>query len=103
MTLNVFEHLTRAVLLGTTESFQLRIEIADKHDIVGKVVYSFKQPKVWISIWAVNGSKNYVLVVTKVNVNHQGFVTGYDIEIYVTVVLSITMFYEEANSTSGPS
>ena len=58
MTLNVFEHWTRAVFLGTTKSFQLRIEIANKHDIVGKVVDSFKQPKVWISIWAVNGSQN---------------------------------------------
>ena len=58
MTLNVFEHWTRAVFLDTTKSFQLRIEIANKHDIVGKVVDSFKQPKVWISIWAVNGSQN---------------------------------------------
>ena len=51
MTLNIFEHWTRAVFLGTAESFQLQIEIADKHDIIGKVVDSFK---VWISIWAVN-------------------------------------------------
>ena len=58
MTLNVFEHLTRAVFLGTAKSFQLRTEIADKHDIVGKVVDSFKQPKVWISIWTVNGRQN---------------------------------------------
>ena len=58
MTLNIFEHWTRAVFLGTAESFQLRIEIADKHDIVGNVVDSFKQPEVWISIWAVNGSQN---------------------------------------------
>ena len=43
---------------GTAEGFQLRIEIADKHDIIGKVVDSFKQPKVWISIWRVNGSQN---------------------------------------------
>ena len=58
MTLNVSEHWTRAVFLGTVESFQLGIEIADKHDIVRKVVDSFKQPKVWISIRAVNGSQN---------------------------------------------
>ena len=58
MTLNVFEHWTRAVFLGTAESLQLRIETADKHDIVGKVVDSFKQPKVWISILAINGSQN---------------------------------------------
>ena len=45
MALNVFEQWTRAVFLGTVESFQLRIEIADKHDIVGKVVDSFKQTK----------------------------------------------------------
>ena len=50
--------LIRAVFLGTAKSFQLRIEIADKRDIVGKVVDSFKQPKVWISIWAVSGSQN---------------------------------------------
>ena len=58
MTLNVFEHWTRNVFLGTAESFQLRIEIADKRDIVGKIVDSFKQPKVWISIWAVKGTQN---------------------------------------------
>ena len=58
MTLNVLEHWTRAVFLDTAESFQLRTEIADKHDIVGQVVDSFKQHKVWISIWAVNGSQN---------------------------------------------
>ena len=46
MTLNVSELWTRAVFLGTAERFQLRIEIADEHDIVGKVV---EQPKVWIS------------------------------------------------------
>ena len=38
-----------------------------------------------ISIWAVNGSENQVLVVRKVNVDHRGFVVGYDIKIYVTV------------------
>ena len=55
MTLNVFEHWTKAVFHGTAESFQLRIEIADKHDIFIKVVDSFK---VWISTWAANGSQN---------------------------------------------
>ena len=58
MTLNVLEHWTRAVFLGTAKSFQLLIDITNKHDIVGKVVDSVKQPKVWISIWAVNGSQN---------------------------------------------
>ena len=38
-----------------------------------------------ISIWAVNGSQNQVLVVRKVSVDHQGFAVGYDIKIYVTV------------------
>ena len=38
MTLNVFEHWTRAVFLRTAESFQLQIEIVDKHDIVGKLL-----------------------------------------------------------------
>ena len=46
ITLNVFEHWTRAVFLGRAESFQLRIEIADKHDIVGRVVDSLKQTNV---------------------------------------------------------
>ena len=46
----IFEHWTRAVFLGTAESFQLRTEITDKQDIVGKVVDSFKQPKVWIPV-----------------------------------------------------
>ena len=85
MTLNIFEHWARVVFLGTAESFQLRIQISDKHNIVGKVFNGFKQPKVQISIWAVNGSQNEVLVVRKVSVNHQCFVIGYDIEIYVMV------------------
>ena len=50
-----------------------------------RFVDGFKQPKVRIYIWEVNGSQNEVLVVRKVNVKHQGFVIGYDIEIYVTV------------------
>ena len=79
MTLSIFEHWTRVVSLGTAEGFQLRIKISDKHDIVGKVVNGFKQPK------TVNGSQNEVLAVRKVNVNHQGFAIGYDIEICVTV------------------
>ena len=43
--------------------FSIRIEIANKDDIVGKVVDSFKQPQVRISIWAVNGNQNEVLVI----------------------------------------
>ena len=60
MTLNIFEHWTRVVFLVTTENFQLRIEIANKYNIVGKVVDGFKQPKLRISSWAVNGSQNEV-------------------------------------------
>ena len=85
MTFNIFEHWTRDVFLGTAKSFYLWIEIADKHDIVRKVVNCFEKPKVRISIWAVNGSQNQVLFVIKLNVGHQGFVVGYDIKIYVTV------------------
>ena len=48
-------------------------------------VNRFEKPKVQISIWAVNGSQNQVLVVRKVNVDHQGFVVGYDIKICVIV------------------
>ena len=44
-----------------------------------------KKPEVRISIWAVNGSQNQVLVVRKVDVDHQVFVVGYDIKICVTV------------------
>ena len=45
----------------------------------------FKQPRnPKISIWAVNGSQNEVLVVRKINVDYQGFIIGYDIEIHVT-------------------
>ena len=80
--MNIFEHWNGDVFLGTAESFSLRTEIADKHNIVGKVVNGFKEPRVRISIWAVNGSQNEVLVVRKINV---GFVIGYDIEICVTV------------------
>ena len=74
MTLNTFEHWTRVLFLGTAESFQFRIEISHKRDSVGKVVDGFKQPKVRIFIWAVNGSENEVLVVRKVNVNQQGLI-----------------------------
>ena len=35
--------------------------------------------------WAVNGGQDEVLVVRKISVDYQGFVIGYDIEIYVTV------------------
>ena len=64
-------------------SRRLRIQIADKNDIVGKIVDGFKQPRIRFSIWAVNGSQNEVLVFRKINVDYQGFVLGYDIEIYV--------------------
>ena len=57
MTLDIFEHWTRAVFLGTAKSFQLRTEITDKLDSVGKVADSFKQPKVRISIRAVMVTK----------------------------------------------
>ena len=38
MTMDIFEHWTRAAFLGTDKSFQLRIEIADKHGNVGKLL-----------------------------------------------------------------
>ena len=47
------------VLAQPKKSFQLRIEIADKHEIVGMIAGSFKQAKVWIRIWAVNGFDCY--------------------------------------------
>ena len=88
MTLKVFEHWTRVVFLSTAESleFWLRIEISYKHDIVGKVADGFKQPKVRFFIWAVNGSQNENLVVRDINVNYQGFIISYDIEICVAVL-----------------
>ena len=54
---------------------------------------------------AVNGSQNEVLVVRKINVDYQGFVIGYDVEIKLAVsfVNNYAMFYEEGNSTSSPS
>ena len=61
--------------------------MADKHDIVGKIVNGSEKPKILISIWAVNGSQNQVLGVRKVNVNHQEFVVGYDIKISVNGIL----------------
>ena len=58
-----------------------------------------------ITIWAVNGSQNEVLVVRKINVNYEGFVIGYDINIYIKVffISNQAMFYEEGNSTSDTS
>ena len=105
MALNIFQHWTRVVLLGTAKSSWLGIEIADKHDIVRKIVDSFKQPKILFSIWVVNGSQNEVLVVRKINVDYQGFLIGYDIEAYVTVLFidNFAMQFEEGNSISGTS
>ena len=85
MALNIFEHWARAVFLGTAEGFQLRIGIAGGHGIVGGVVDGFKRPGVWISIWAVDGSLNWVLIVAGVDVDHRGFVIGCGIEICVAV------------------
>ena len=65
--------------LDTTESFQLITEIADKHDIVGKVVDKFEKHKIRFSIRAANGSQNELERpewVGRVNANHQGFVIG---------------------------
>ena len=56
---------------------------------MGTVVNGFKMFKVRISIWTVNGSQNQVLVARRVNVNHHGFVIGYDIKIYVTVFFAL--------------
>ena len=53
--------------------------------LLERLLNGFKQPRVRISIWAVNGSQNQVLVVRMVNVDHQGFVIDYDIKIYAMV------------------
>ena len=71
--------------MAQPKASDLTTEITFKHDIVGKIVDGFKQPKIRFSIWAVNGSQNKVSVVRKINVDYQGFVIGYDIEIHVTV------------------
>ena len=57
MTLNVLSIGPELFFLVEPKASHFKTEIADKHDVVGKVVDSFKQPKVWISIWAVNGSQ----------------------------------------------
>ena len=46
------------VFLAQLKAYQFWIKIANRHDIVGKVVDGFEKFKVEISIWAVNGSQN---------------------------------------------
>ena len=53
-----FGALDQMCFFGTAESFQFRVKIADKHDIVREVFDGFEKPKVGISIPAVNGSQN---------------------------------------------
>ena len=45
--------------------------------------------RVRISIWAVNGSQSEVLVMRKFEIDCQGFVFGYDIEIFILYSLLI--------------
>ena len=71
--------------LAQPKASNFELKSPTNSDIVRKVVNGFEKPKIRISIWAVNGSQNQVLDVRKVNVDHQGFVVGYDIKIYVTV------------------
>ena len=60
-------------------------EISNKHDIIREVVYGLEKRRVRISIRAVNGSQNEVLVMRKFKVDCQGFVVGYDIEIFIPI------------------
>ena len=83
--LDFFEHRTRGVFLGASKGFKFRVEISNKHDIVREVVYGLEKRRVRISIRAVNGSQNDVLVMRKFKVDCQGFVVGYDIEIFIPI------------------
>ena len=80
-----FEHRTRCVFLGASKGFRFRVEISNKHDIIREVVYGLEKRRVRISNWAVNGSQIEVLIVRKFKVDCQGFVVGYDIEIFIPI------------------
>ena len=83
--LDFFEHRTRGVFLGASKGFKFRVEISNKHDIIREVVYGLEKRRVRISIRAVNGSQNEVLAMRKFKVDCQGFVVGYDIEIFIPI------------------
>ena len=83
--LDFSEHRTRGVYLGASKGFKFRVEISNKHDIIREVVYGLEKRRVRISIRAVNGSQNEVLVMRKFKVDCQGFVVGYDIEIFIPI------------------
>ena len=83
--LDFFEHRTRGVFLGASKGFKFRVEMSNNHDIIGEVVYGLEKRRVRISIPAVNGSQNEVLVMKKFKVDCQGFVVGCDIEIFIPI------------------
>ena len=73
------------VFLGASKGFKFRVEISNKHDIIREVVYGLEKRKVRISIRAVNGSQNEVLVMRKFKVDCQGFLVNYDVEIFIPI------------------
>ena len=71
--------------MGASKGLRFRLEISNKHDIIREVVYGLEKRRVRISIRAVNASQNEVLVMRKFKVDCQGFVVGYDIEIFIPI------------------
>ena len=71
--------------MGASKGFKFRVEISNKHDIIREVVYGLEKRRARISIWAVNGSQSEVLVMRKFEIDCQGFVFGYDIEIFIPI------------------
>ena len=52
---------------------------------LSEFVYGLEKRRVRISIRAVNGSQNEVLVMRKFKVDCQGFVVSYDVEIVIPI------------------
>ena len=71
--------------MGASKGFKFRVEISNKHDIIREVVYGLEKRRVRISIRALSGSQSEVLVMRKFEIDCQGFVFGYDIEIFISI------------------
>ena len=85
--MNILSIALDVFFLAQPKASNFELKSPTNMTLSGKVVDDFEKLKVRISIWAVNGSQNQVLVVRKVDINHQGFVVGYDIKICVTVFI----------------
>ena len=92
MTLNVLSTGPELFFLAQSKTSNLELKSPTNMGLSERLLMVSNSLRFGFSeIWVVNGSQNQVLAVRKVDVNHQGFVIGYDIKIYVTYSLLITI------------